>query len=89
MRVPVILRVYTSPLVLAADCGRFWAAVAALGKNENSKGAVFSAFVRHLDLEPAVSSVFEIRVGQAPRQGAVGSPRGHTHVYSVYTVDCV
>ena len=41
MRVPVILQVYTRPLVLAAGCERFWAVVAALGKNENSKGSVF------------------------------------------------
>ena len=32
-------QVYTRPLVLAAGCGRFWAVVAALGKNENSKGS--------------------------------------------------
>ena len=41
MRVPVILQVYTRPLVLAAGCERFWAVVAALGKNDNSKGSVF------------------------------------------------
>ena len=41
MRVQVILRVYTSSLVLVVGCGRFGAVVAALGKNENSKGSAF------------------------------------------------
>ncbi len=44
MRVPVILQVYTSPLVLAAGYGRFWAVAVALGKDENSNGSVFLLF---------------------------------------------
>ena len=39
MRVPVILRVYTSLLVPVAGCGRFWAGLVALENNENSKGS--------------------------------------------------
>ena len=55
MRVPVILRVYTSLLVPVAGCGRFWAGLVALENNENSKGSFFelSGFGVHLDLEPA------------------------------------
>ena len=41
MRVPVILRVYTSLLVPVAGCGRFWAGLVALENNENSKGSFF------------------------------------------------
>ena len=57
MRLPVILQVYTRPMVLAAGCGRFWAGLVALGKNENSKGCVFLLFSglgTKLDLEPAL-----------------------------------
>ena len=41
LRRPVILRVYTSLLVPAAGCGRFWAGLVALENNENSKGSFF------------------------------------------------
>ena len=57
MRVPVILRVYTSPLVPVAGCGRFWAGLVALENNENSKGSFFDplGFGTHLDLAPALA----------------------------------
>ena len=44
MRVPVILRVYTSLLVPVAGCGRFWAGLVALENNENSKGSFFELY---------------------------------------------